>query len=109
MDDYAEELILLLGYIFDCTTPSITAGNRQPIVFSGHPNQVQLAYKTFHYLDAFLNDEVKSFAARCHKNTKRKNRTSRAKWHGCHLVGTMLNPIIDDDVHYMLLSPTEYD
>ncbi|HHM2297795.1 TPA: hypothetical protein ACRIDK_000712 [Legionella anisa] len=109
MDDYADELIYLLGYIFGCTTASITAGNRQPTVFAGHPNHVQLAYKTFHYLDAFLNDEVKSFAARCHKNTKRKNRTIRAKWHGCHLVGVMLNSIIDDEEDYMLLPQTEYE
>lgn len=109
MEDYADELIYLLGYIFGCTTASITAGNRQPTVFAGHPNHVQLAYKTFHYLDAFLNDEVKSFAARCHKNTKRKNRTIRAKWHGCHLVGMMLNSIIDDEEDYMLLPQTEYE
>ncbi|HBD7253171.1 TPA: hypothetical protein KKX04_002709 [Legionella pneumophila] len=109
MDDYADELIFLLGYIFGCTTQSITAGNRQPTVFAGHPNHVQLAYKTFHYLDAFLNDEVKSFAARCHKNTKRKNRTTRAKWHGCHLVGVMLNSIIDDEEDYMLLPQSEYE
>jgi hypothetical protein len=109
MDDYADELIFLLGYIFGCTTQSITAGNRQPTVFAGHPNHVQLAYKTFHYLDAFLNDEVKSFASRCHKNTKRKNRTTRAKWHGCHLVGVMLNSIIDDEEDYMLLPQSEYE
>ncbi|HGF0779147.1 TPA: hypothetical protein ACF71V_003367, partial [Legionella pneumophila] len=109
MDDYADELIFLLGYIFGCTTASITAGNRQPTVFAGHPNHVQLAYKTFHYLDAFLNDEVKSFAARCHKNTKRKNRTLRAKWHGCHLVGVMLNSIVDDEEDYMLLPQSEYE
>ncbi|EHL29698.1 DUF7168 domain-containing protein [Legionella drancourtii] len=109
MDDYADELIFLLGYIFGCTTQSITAGNRQPTVFAGHPNHVQLAYKTFHYLDAFLNDEVKSFAARCHKNTKRKNRATRAKWHGCHLVGVMLNSIIDDEEDYMLLPQSEYE
>ncbi|HHX8417359.1 TPA: DUF7168 domain-containing protein [Legionella pneumophila] len=109
MDDYEDELIFLLGYIFGCTTASITAGNRQPTVFAGHPNHVQLAYKTFHYLDAFLNDEVKSFAARCHKNTKRKNRTIRAKWHGCHLVGVMLNSIIDDEEDYMLLPQSEYE
>lgn len=109
MDDYADELLFLLGYIFGCTTSSITAGNRQPTVFAGHPNHVQMAYKTFHYLDAFLNDEVKSFAARCHKNTKRKNRTIRAKWHGCHLVGVMLNSIIDDEEDYMLLPQSEYE
>ena len=109
MDDYEDELIFLLGYIFGCTTASITAGNRQPTVFAGHPNHVQLAYKTFHYLDAFLNDEVKSFAARCHKNTKRKNRATRAKWHGCHLVGVMLNTIIDDEEDYMLLPQSEYE
>ncbi|MFO8785464.1 hypothetical protein SDB96_15525 [Legionella pneumophila serogroup 1] len=109
MDDYADELLFLLGYIFGCTTASITAGNRKPTVFAGHLNHVQLAYKTFHYLDAFLNDEVKSFAARCHKNTKRKNRTMRAKWHGCHLVGVMLNSIIDDEEHYMLLPQSEYE
>ena len=109
MDDYADELIFLLGYIFGCTTQSITAGNRQPTVFAGHPNHIQLAYKTFHYLDAFLNDEVKSFAARCHKNTKRKNRATRAKWHGCHLVGVMLNSIIDDEEDYMLLPQSEYE
>ncbi|HAU0908757.1 TPA: hypothetical protein JBH59_02915 [Legionella pneumophila] len=109
MDDYADELLFLLGYIFGCTTASITAGNRQPTVFAGHPNHVQLAYKTFHYLDAFLNDEVKSFAARCHKNTKRKNRTLRAKWHGCHLVGVMLNSIVDDEEDYMLLPQSEYE
>lgn len=109
MDDYADELIFLLGYIFGCTTQSITAGNRQTTVFVGHPNHVQLAYKTFHYLDAFLNDEVKSFAARCHKNTKRKNRTTRAKGHGCHLVGETLNSIIDDEEDYMLLPQSEYE
>ncbi|WP_133141236.1 DUF7168 domain-containing protein [Legionella waltersii] len=109
MDDYADELIFLLGYIFGCTTASITSGNRQPTVFAGHPNHVQLAYKTFHYLDALLNDEVKTFAARCHKNTKRKNRTSRSKWHGYHLVGVMLNSIIDDEEHYMLLPQSEYE
>ena len=109
MDDYADELLFLLGYIFGCTTKSITAGNRQPIVFAGHPNHVQLAYKTFHYLDAFLSDEVKRFAARCHKNTKRKNRMTKAKWHGCQLVGTMLNSIINDDEDYMLLSHSEHD
>lgn len=109
MDDYADELIFLLGYIFGCTTPSITAGNRQPTVFAGHPNHVQLAYKTYHYLDAFLNDEVKSFAAHCHKNTKRKNRNARAKWHGCQLVGTMLNSILDDEEKYMLLPPEEHE
>lgn len=110
MDDYADELLFLLGYIFGCNTRSITAGNRQPIVFAGHPNHVQIAYKTYHYLDAFLNDEVKRFADNCHKNTKRKNRTIKAKWHGYKLVGTMLNNIIDDDDEdYMLLPQPEYE
>ena len=109
MDDYADELLLLLGYLFGCTTHSITAGHRQPTVFAGHPNHVQLACKTYHYLDAFLSDEVKRFAAQCHKNTKRKNRLMKAKWHGCHLVGTMLNSIIDEDEHYMLLPQSEYE
>ena len=107
MDDYADELLFLLERIFGCTTQTITAGNRQPTVFAGHPNHVQLAYKAYHYLDAFLSDEVKRFAERCHKNTKRKNRIARSKWHGCQLVGTMLNSIIDDDEDYMCQSKIE--
>lgn len=109
MDDYADELLYLLGYIFGCTTETITAGNRQPLVFVGHPNHIQLAHKTYNYLDAFLSEEVKSFASRCHKNTKKKNRTARAKWHGCSLVGAMLNSIIDDEEKYMLLPSQEYE
>lgn len=49
------------------------------------------------------------FAERCHKNTKRKNRRLKAKWHGCHLVRTMLNNIIDDEENYMLLPQPEYE
>lgn len=109
MDDYEDELIFLLGYIFGCSTPSITAGNRQPTVFAGHPNHVQLAYKTYHYLDGFLRDEVNSFKERCHKNTKRKNRITKAKWHGCHLVSTMLNSVLDDSEDYKLLQEPEYE
>lgn len=109
MNGYADELIYLLGYIFGCTTESITAGNRRPLVFVGHPNHIQIAYKTYHYLDAFLKDEEEQFVASCHKNTKRKNRRTKAKWHASKLVGTMLNSIIDDDETYMLLPQREYE
>lgn len=34
---------------------------------------------------------------------------TKAKWHGCQLVGTMLNSIINDDEDYMLLSHSEHD
>lgn len=73
-EHYADELLLFLGLIFGCMTASITTGNRQPYVFAGHPNQVQMAYKTYHYLNAFLSDEVKRFKDNCHKNTKRKTK-----------------------------------
>ncbi|KTD71777.1 hypothetical protein Lste_0062 [Legionella steelei] len=39
----------------------------------------------------------------------KSNRPTRAKWHGCRLVGTMLNSIIDDEEHYMLLPQSEYE
>jgi hypothetical protein len=68
-----------------------------------------LAYKTFCYLDPFLDEEVKRFKERCHKNTKRKNRIAKAKWHGCYLVDTMLNSIIDETYNYMLLPEAEYE
>jgi hypothetical protein len=109
MDGYADELLYLLGFIFGCTTKSITSGNREPEVFAGHPNHIQIAYKTYNYLDAFLKDEVERFSASCHKNTKRKNRRTKAKWHGNKLVSTMLNNIIDDEESYMLLPQTEYE
>lgn len=108
-EHYADELLLFLGLLFGCTTASITSGNRQPYVFAGHPNQVQMAYKAYHYLDAFLSDEVKRFKDNCHKNTKRKNKKMKAQWHGGHLVGIMFHPILDDEETYKLLTDEEYD
>jgi len=36
-------------------------------------------------------------------------RPIKAKWHGCQLVGTMLNPILDDEELYKLLPEEEYE
>lgn len=57
-------------------------------------------FSSFHYLDAFLNDEVKSFAARCHKKPQEKIALPVQNGMDVHLVEVMLNSI--DEEHYML-------
>lgn len=44
IDDYGDELIYFLSLIFGCATGFITSGNRELLVFIGHPNHVQIAY-----------------------------------------------------------------
>ncbi|CAM4448517.1 MAG: hypothetical protein LEGION0403_FIIPPAGN_02249 [Legionella sp.] len=109
MEHYADELLLFLGLVFGCTTASITSGSRTPFVFTGPPNQVFMAYKAYQFLDAFLSQEVKRFEQSCHKNTKRKNRRTKAQWHGGHLVTAMFHSIVDDEETFKLMEDDQYD
>ncbi len=106
-EGYGDELLYYLGQIFGCDSACISAGKKEQHVFAGHKNQVQIAYKAFNTLNAFLSDEVENFLANCHKNTKRKNRFRYAAYHASHLVSLMLNSILEEDEHKLLSSEEE--
>ncbi len=106
-EGYGDELLYYLGQIFGCDSASISAGKKELYVFAGHKNQVQIAYKAFNYLNAFLSDEVENHLANCHKNTKRKNGFRNAAYHGSHLVSLMLNSILEEEEHKLLSSEEE--
>lgn len=107
LDAYADDLMFYIGLIFGCHAVDITSGNRTPSVFAGNKNHVQIAYKTFNYLNAFLSEEMDNFLQKCHKNTKKKNRYQRAGWHCDSLVSKMINNILDDDENYKCYSNAE--
>ncbi|MFO3354851.1 hypothetical protein SC040_15425 [Legionella pneumophila] len=107
LNAYADDLMYNMGEIFGCRCIDITAGNRKPSVFIGNKNHVQIANKMFHYLSAFLSEEMDNFLKKCHKNTKKKNRTLKASWHCSDLMSTMFNAIFEEEDKYQYYSEEE--
>ena len=107
MAGYGDDLIFLIGEIMGCSTPDITSGKKELTVFAGHRNNVQIAYKTFNYMNAFLQEEYDLFVNKVHKNTKQKNRYKKAGWHSCDLLFKMLNSILDEEVGHKLFTDEE--
>lgn len=101
---YSDELTLFLCDFFGCDTRTISSGNRTPVVFAGNKNHVQIAFKAFHYLNAFLSDEMEQYSSKCHKNTKPKNRRRKAGWHANSLLYKMFAPEFLDDECFKLYS-----
>jgi len=100
LNAYADDLMYNIGEIFGCCCIDITAGNRKPSVFIGNKNHVQIANKMFHYLNAFLSEEMDDFLKKCHKNTKKKNRSLKAGWHCGDLMSTMFNAIYEEEDNF---------
>lgn len=107
LNAYADDLMYNMGEIFGCRCIDITVGNRKPSVFIGNKNHVQIANKMFHYLSAFLSEEMDNFLKKCHKNTKKKNRALKAGWHCGDLISTMLNAIFEEEDNFQYYSEEE--
>ena len=107
MDGFGEELCYVLSHIFGCDTTHITSGSKEPLVFTGNTKHVQLAYKTFNYISAYLREEEEAAFNNCHKNMKRTNRYSTAGWHCTTLLHKMFPNNLDDEINFKLLPETE--
>lgn len=96
-ESYADELAILLCDFLGCTTRAVTSGKREPFVFAGNKNHVQIAFKAFHFFNAFLSDELEQYSLRCHKNTKPKNRRRKAESHASRLLYRMFDSLFIED------------
>lgn len=105
-EGYGEEALCFLTDFWGCNYTYISSGKQAKPVILGNNYHVQLAYKTFNHLDAYLSEEAEKFVETCHKNTKRQNKYLKAGWHSSTLFFTMLGDALEDDVEFALL---DYD
>lgn len=107
VEAYADELAQLLCDFFGCTMCTVTSGKREPFVFAGNKNHVEITFKAFRYFNAFLSDEWEQYVLRCHKNTKPKNRRKKAGYHVHQLLYRMFDALFLEDEFMKHYSETQ--